>query len=296
MGGWATVASDAITHHKLISGFDMKISDLSKFLPLIFAGQFFNSLYQYTGSQDVVQRYQTTATMEETKKSLWTNGILAFITIPIFYGMGTVLFSFYNHAAMLPKGFNTSAIVPYFIVTKLPAGIAGLVIAAIFAAAQSTIASSLNAISSCGIVDFKQRFFNDKFKNVSDVALARWIIIISGLFSLAVAIYLLVGNTSETWNLFLAVTGLFGVFIAGIFAAGIFTEKANTVSAVIALIVAAGLTYYVQSLNISPFITSSVSFLTSFVVSYLVGLVTPQYRKDVTGLTVRTIDVEYTKK
>ena len=295
-GGWATVASDAITHHKLISGFDMKISDLSKFLPLIFAGQFFNSLYQYTGSQDVVQRYQTTATMEETKKSLWTNGILAFITIPIFYGMGTVLFSFYNHAAMLPKGFNTSAVVPYFIVTKLPAGIAGLVIAAIFAAAQSTIASSLNAISSCGIVDFKQRFFNDKFKNVSDVALARWIIIIFGLFSLAVAIYLLVGNTSETWNLFLAVTGLFGVPIAGIFAAGIFTEKANTVSAVIALIVAAGLTYYVQSLNISPFITSSVSFLTSFVVSYLVGLVTPQYRKDVTGLTAKTIDVEYTKK
>ncbi|MSE24791.1 Na+/proline symporter, partial [Lactobacillus curvatus] len=84
---------------------------------------------------------------------------------------------------------------PYFIVTKLPAGIAGLVIAAIFAAAQSTIASSLNAISSCGIVDFKQRFFNDKFKNISDVALARWIIVISGLFSLAVAIYLLVGNT-----------------------------------------------------------------------------------------------------
>lgn len=134
-GGWATVTSDAITHHKLISGFDMKVSDLSKFLPLIFAGQFFNSLYQYTGSQDVVQRYQTTATMEETKKSLWTNGILAFITIPIFYGMGTVLFSFYNHAAVLPKGFNTSAVVPYFIVTKLPAGIAGLVIAAIFAAA-----------------------------------------------------------------------------------------------------------------------------------------------------------------
>ena len=89
---------------------------------------------------------------------------------------------------------------------------------------------------------------------------------------------------------------MFGVPSAGIFAAGIFTEKANTVGAVIALIVAAGLTYYVQSLNISPFITSSVSFLTSFVVSYLVGLVTPQYRKDVTGLTAKTIDVEYTKK
>ncbi|WP_353803327.1 sodium:solute symporter family transporter, partial [Acinetobacter baumannii] len=122
----------------------------------------FNSLYQYTGSQDVVQRYQTTGSVEETNKSLWTNGILALITIPLFFGMGTILFSFYRHTGSLPKGFNTSAIVPYFVITQMPAGVAGLVIAGIFAAAQSTIASSLNAISSCAVTDFKQRFFGDK--------------------------------------------------------------------------------------------------------------------------------------
>ncbi len=73
--------------------------------------------------------------------------------------MGTVLFSYYSNMETLPEGFNTSAIVPYFIVTTLPVGIAGLLIAAIFAACQSTISSSLNSISACITVDFKQRFF-----------------------------------------------------------------------------------------------------------------------------------------
>ncbi|WP_283581491.1 sodium:solute symporter [Ligilactobacillus hohenheimensis] len=292
-GGWATIASDAVQHGKLFSHMDWQISDLSKFIPLIFAGQFFNSLYQYTGSQDVVQRYQTTSSLKEANKSLWTNGLLAFITIPIFYGMGTVLYSFYHHVAVLPHGFNTSALVPYFIVKELPAGIAGLVIAAIFAAAQSTIASSLNAISSCAIVDFKQRFFADKLKNVKDVTLARWIICIAGLFSLAIAIYLLAGNTSGTWDLFLAVTGLFGVPIAGIFAAGIFTTKANSFSAILGLVISAALTYYVQSLMVSPFIVSCVSFIVAFLVCYLVGWITPKFSKNIRGLTAKTIDDDY---
>ena len=58
--------------------------------------------------------------MEETKKSLWTNGVLALISAPIFYGMGTMMYSFYQHQETLPKGFNTSSIVPYFILTEMP--------------------------------------------------------------------------------------------------------------------------------------------------------------------------------
>lgn len=295
-GGFGTLVNDVATHQKFFSAADVNYHDLSKFIPLILAGQIFNSLYQYTGSQDVVQRYQATGSVEETKKSLITNGWLAFITIPLFFGMGTVLFSFYQHAGSLPGDFNTSAIVPYFIITQLPAGVAGLVIAAIFAAAQSTISSSLNAISACAITDFKQRFFADKLKGIKDVALARIIIIISGLLGLAVAIYLLVGNTSETWNLFLAITGMFGVPIAGIFAVGIFTKRANAMGALLGLIISIVLTYFIQKVSVSPFITSSVSFISSFVITYLLSLCTPKYNKDVTGLTSATINEAYVEK
>ncbi|MCH4172693.1 MAG: sodium:solute symporter [Lactobacillus sp.] len=295
-GGFSTVFQDISTHQKVLSGADFNVHDLSKFVPLILAGQIFNSLYQYTGSQDVVQRYQTTGSMAEAKKSLYTNGLLALITIPLFFGMGTILFSFYQHAGSLPKGFNTSAVVPYFIITEMPAGVAGLVIAGIFAAAQSTIASSLNAISSCAVTDFKQRFFDDKLKGLKDVTLARIIIIVAGMLSLSVAIYLLMGNASQTWNLFLTVTGIFGVPIAGIFAVGIFTKRANTTGVLIGLVCSVGLSFYVQSLNISSLLVACTAFISSFVLSYGISLLVPGKLKNIKGLTVTTIKEDYVRE
>lgn len=230
-GGPGKIAQVAVDNSKFLSAKDWNPNNLAMFIPVIFAGQFFNSMYQYTASQDVVQRYQTTPSIKATAKSLWTNGWLAIVTIFVFFGMGTFLYCYYHTMGSLPKGFNTSAIVPYFVITKIPAGLAGLIIAGIFAAAQSTIASSLNAISSCFVTDFKQRYFDKKWK-MNDVTLARIIIVIAGVFSLGIAIYLLMGNASQTWNIFLSITGLFGVPVAGIFAAGIFTKSANRVSAV----------------------------------------------------------------
>ncbi|KRL65600.1 sodium:solute symporter [Companilactobacillus versmoldensis] len=295
-GGFGTVVSDAVSGDKFFSVKDWNPGDLTKFIPLIFAGQFFNTLYQYTGSQDVVQRYQTTATQKETNKSLWTNGFLALITIPLFFGMGTVLFSFYKNVGTLPHGFNTSAIVPYFVVTRIPAGIAGLVIAAIFAAAQSTIASSLNAISSCVVTDFKQRFFNHRLKSISDVTLARIIIIVTGLFGLGMSIYLLIGNASKTWDLFLTVTGLFGVPIAGIFAAGIFTKRSNTFGAVLGLILSVIATVFVQQNSDSSLIVATVAFITSFIFTYLISFFAPKkYVHNVVGLTASTVKETYVK-
>ena len=161
-------------------------------IPIIFIGSIFNNLHQYTASQDIVQRYQTTGSISSTNKSLWTNGLLAFITIPIFYGMGTVLYSFYNNVTSLPEGFNTSAIVPYFILTQIPPFVGGLLIAAIFAA-QSTISSSLNSISACVVVDLKQRF--SKTNNTkNDVLLARIIIILAGVFGTLASLYLINQN------------------------------------------------------------------------------------------------------
>src|SRR5699024_6600673 len=221
----------------------------------IFLGNVFNSLQQYTASQDVVQRYQTTDSIKSTNRSLWVNGILALVTIPIFYGMGTVLYSFYKNMEALPEGFNTSAVVPYFIVTSLPAGIAGLLIVAIFAACQSTISSSLNSISACVITDFKQRFFGSASSRY-DVWMARLSIIGAGIIGVGAALYLVNTNRDETWNLFLDVMGLFGVPIAGIFALGIFTKRANAPGVLLGLFLSAITSYFVQQTDLTPFTVS----------------------------------------
>lgn len=293
-GGFSTVISDAISDDKLITASNFQFGTAAAAIPIIFLGSIFNNLHQYTASQDVVQRYQTTGSIKETNKSLWTNGVLALITIPIFYGMGTVLYSYYNNVEALPAGFNTSAIVPYFIVTSLPVGIAGLLIAAIFAACQSTISSSLNSISACITVDFKQRFFSKEKSN--DVALARWVIIIAGILGLAAALYLVSTNRDETWNLFLAITGLFGVPIAGIFALGIFTKRANAPGVLIGLFLSAIASYFIQQTDLTPFAVSMVSFFTSFGFGYIASFFFPNSGKNITGLTIFTKNEEYVRE
>lgn len=79
------------------------------------------------------------------------------------FAIGSALFVYYQqHPQLLPAGFNTGGILPLFVVTEMPVGIAGLIIAAIFAAAQSSISSSLNSISSCFNSDIYQRLSHKK--------------------------------------------------------------------------------------------------------------------------------------
>lgn len=307
VGGFGNVAADAVAHKKILSNETLQWSFTAATVPIIFLGSIFNSLQQYTASQDVVQRYNTTKNQKETNKSLWTNGLLAFITIPIFYGMGTVLYSFYKgaHAAGSLPNFmnadvvgaaaNTTALVPYFILTSLPAGVAGIVIAAILAAAQSTISSSLNSISACVVVDIKQRFFG-KGNDQEDVRLARLVIIASGLLGTIAALYFIKANQKETWDLFLKFIGLFGVPIAGIFALGIFSKRANGTGALIGLLASAFSCYWIQGNTTwaaNPFVFSIFSFLSAVVFGYIFSLIFKKDKKNIDGLTIYTKDQEY---
>ena len=114
-------------------------------IPVLMIGFLFANIQQFTASQDVVQRYIVTDSIEETKRTLITNAKLVAIIPIFFFAIGSALFVYYKqNPNLLPEGFNTGGILPLFIVTEMPVGIAGLIIAAIFAAAQSSISSSLH--------------------------------------------------------------------------------------------------------------------------------------------------------
>lgn len=300
-GGLATVATDAAADDKFISADNWKFGGAAAAIPIVFLGSVFNNLHQYTASQDVVQRYQTTDSPKSTIRSLIVNGFLALLTIPLFYGIGTVLFSYYQHAEALPEDFNTSALVPYFAVTALPAGISGLLIAAIFAAAQSTISSSLNSISACVTVDLRDRFFPRKDGQArTGVGFSRLVIVIVGTLSVLAALYLAATDQSQTWDLFLAITGLFGVPLAGVFALGIFTKRANTVGVLSGLVLGAAVAWYVQDITgLSPFVVSTVAFIGAMVFGYVISLFTGGRHSidhDVLPLTIYGKKAQYTRR
>lgn len=288
--GMGTLISDAMENKKIISVDNWKLNSAAAAIPIIFLGNIFNNLHQYTASQDVVQRYQASDSMKETKKALWMNGALALISAPLFYGMGTMLYSFYSHESTLPEGFNTSSIVPYFILTEMPPFVAGILIAAIFAAAQSTISSSLNSISACLSVDIKHRFFG-KGEEKSEVAFARWMIILAGLFGFGMSLYLIAADSNDLWDLFLLVTGLVGVPLAGVFAVGIFTKRTNTFGVIVGLILGIIIAYIFNGVGggNSPFFVSIISFVVAFIFSYIVSIIVPGEKKDIKGLTIYDI-------
>src|SRR5699024_1665417 len=167
---------------------------------------------------------------------------------------------------------------------------AGLLIAAIFAAAQSTISSSLNSISACISVDIKHRFFGKKNEK-SEVGFARWMIILAGLFGFGMSLYLIAADSNDLWDLFLLVTGLVGVPLAGVFAVGIFTKRTNTFGVIVGLILGIIIAYIFNGVGggNSPFFVSIISFVVAFIFSYIVSIIVPGEKKDIKGLTIYDI-------
>lgn len=289
-GGFATVLQDVSADGKFFVKSDFNFSLVKATVPIILLGQIFNTLYQYTASQDIVQRYTTTTNKKEIAKSIWTNSLLSLITIPCFYGMGTILYSFYKHSQTLPQGFNTSALVPYFVLTEIPAGIAGLIIAAIFAASQATIASSLNSTAACVVVDFQKRFMKNKSDEMS-MKITHWTIIIVGIFSLLVTLLLIKLHSSDMIDTYLSLFGLFGVPIAGTFALGIFSKRANGFGAVVGLLITSVACYIIQTSGVNALLVSIIGFVGSMILGYIFSFFKKD-NKDITGLTLYTLDQE----
>ncbi|MBM4036157.1 MAG: sodium/solute symporter, partial [Planctomycetes bacterium] len=123
----------------------------------------FQTVRIYGTQQDMTQRYMTTASTRKANASVWI-AILLYIPLGFgFYFIGSALFAYYTTVpdatvpALVANG-RADAIYPYFVASRLPAGVAGIVIAAIFAAAMSSIDALMNSSSTVCIEDFYRRF------------------------------------------------------------------------------------------------------------------------------------------
>ena len=139
-------------------------TDFTQKLTLWFILQtIFETIRIYGTQQDMTQRYMTTESTAKANRSVWI-AILGYIPLGyIFYFIGTALFVYFtvNHDPnfdMLKTMGRRDAIYPYFVVKHLPVGLSGVIIAAIFAAAMSSIAASMNSSATVCVEDFYKRF------------------------------------------------------------------------------------------------------------------------------------------
>lgn len=241
--GVKTLARD----NKFIPLDTYKWSWIEASMPGVFIGSIFSSMYQYIGSQDVVQRYNSAKDEKELRKSLLLNIWITIPTIIIFYGMGSVFFLFFSKNGLpLELQNNLQVMVPYFIVRYLPVGISGIVLAAIFAAAQSTISSSLNSSATCFITDILgglKRELTDKKKFLyGQVASAS-----VGILGTLVAFYMTKNGQGDIFLIFNSLVGLFGGPVAGVFLLGIFFKKSKNIDAILGFISSLIVMFYLSN-------------------------------------------------
>ncbi|WNM13637.1 sodium:solute symporter family transporter [Mesomycoplasma ovipneumoniae] len=231
-----------------------KISAASGGMFLLFLGKYVETIFSYTASQDIVQRYKTSKFISGTNKTIYINAILTLITIFVFYGVGSMLYSYFKS-----QGFDVDAknsidqivgrqgaannqLLSFFIIKVLPTGLSGLIIAAVFAASQSTISSSMNSLVNVIVSDFIQpiRKFRKKapIKDRIMLIISKILITFFGIQGMLVAFLLTYSGQTNLFDLFLAIVGLFGVPIGAIYMLGILTRRTNSFGAVLGISVA----------------------------------------------------------
>lgn len=281
-GGVATLVEHSRAANKLhILDFSF---DLSKptFWVVMFGGLASN-LITYTSDQSIIQRYMTTSDERGSIKGIWLNGWMSAPASLLFYFVGAALFAYYseNPANLDVTMTNSDSIFPYYIMYALPTGVAGLLIAAIFAATMSTLSSNINAVSNALTVDFYQRLTG---KNNS-IVWAKAISFGVGIVGTVVAAWLSFSRIESIFDEFQTIVGLFVSGLGGFFAMGIFTKRISAVGALVGMVGSAIILAMISRTNIHFLLYGLIGFTSSIVIAWLVSLSIPN-QKNIDGLTI----------
>ncbi|WP_052181113.1 sodium:solute symporter family transporter [Alistipes sp. ZOR0009] len=260
--------------------------DLTKptFWVVMFGG-LASSLITYTSDQSIIQRYMTTSDERGSIRGIWLNGWLSAPASLLFYFVGAALFAYYSENPMNldVTMTNSDSIFPYYIMYALPSGVAGLMIAAIFAATMSTLSSNINAVSNALTVDFYQRLTGKH----NSVVLAKIISFGVGFLGVTVAIWLSKTSVESIFDEFQTIIGLFVSGLGGFFAMGIFTKRISTVGAIAGLIGSGLILFFIQQTQIHFLIYGLIGFVSSFVLAWCVSIFIPN-KKNLDELTIHT--------
>ena len=246
-GGWESVQAVAQGLHKF-QVFDASVLthwpylNFSKPYTLwagIIGGAFLTTASHGT-DQLIVQRLLAARNQRQSILALLSSGVAVFFQFGLFLFVGVMLFAYYR----VPSASfgRADRIYPTFIVSRMPHGIAGLLIAAILAAAMSNLSAALNSLSSSSIMDFYLRFrvgarsgSNQEMNEAARLRLARlatlgWAIV---LFGLAILALHRVGRVVEVG---LQIASVAYGSLLGVFLLGALTRRANQPGAMVGML------------------------------------------------------------
>jgi solute:Na+ symporter, SSS family len=257
---------------------------------VVIIGGLANTLITFTSDQSVVQRYMTTKDERATGRSIWLNGILSVPVSVVFFLLGTGLFAFYssNPERLALTNPNIDATFPQFIVGELPAGMAGLLIAAIFAAAMSTLSSNINSVAAVITSDFYKLLARQPSRR-NIMFTARISGVVAGITGIIFALMLATWDIASLWDQFNVFLGLLTGGLGGLFLMGVFFDRISAGSALTGLIGGIAVLAYVQNATeLSFLLYGAIGMTASLMFALFASLFFPN-QKPIKGYTYSTM-------
>ena len=259
------------------------------------------NLQNFGIDQSYIQRYIASKNDKEARKSVWLGGLLYLPVSAVFFFIGTGLYSFYKvhpdylqevrtqvaQQQLLQQGIDSEQegypsklaeqaslltdkdigdkIFPHFIGRMLPPGVTGLLIAAIFAAAMSTVSTSLNSSATLIATDWYQRFIDRNASEKRFMSAIYTATILWGLLGTGLSLLLI--NVTSALDAWWILSGILGGGMLGLFLLGLISRKANNPIAATAVVL--GL-LVITWMTLSPRIESCPQFLQSHFHAFLI--------------------------
>ncbi|KGJ49319.1 sodium:solute symporter [Clostridium sp. NCR] len=275
-GGFGTVVDTLATGEKFLGQndvlFDPNILKTSVFI--IFVGAGLNTFSSYVSSQDIVQRFTTTTDLKQLKKMTYGNGVLSIGLATVFFLIGTCLFIFYNQNPELAQTVKQDQIFASYIAYQLPVGVTGILLAAIYAASQSTLSTGLNSVATSWTLDI-QTLISKDMSFEKQTKIAQYISLGVGILSIGVSIVLANGEIKSAYEWFNSFMGLVLGVLAGIFVLGAFCKNATKFGAYAGFVVSAIIVVYLKYNvpEVSSWAYSLITITTSVVVGQIASMI-----------------------
>ncbi len=175
------------------------------------------ALRSLLADQNYVQKYCSVPTEREAKRSIWIAMLIYIPLTAVFLYIGTTLFAFYSGGDELAQAgiVKGDQVFPYFIATQVPAGLKGLIIAAILAAAMSTVDSALNCSATVLLLDFHKRYFNPDIGERASMIFLRLGTVVWGLLGTGAALLMI--RAKSILDVWWQISGIFGGALLGLF-------------------------------------------------------------------------------
>lgn len=237
-GGWTEVSRLAHSEGNKLAIFNFHFNWHEPYLfwSGLVGGAFLNTASHGT-DQLIVQRLLAVRNRRQSQAALLSSGLIILLQFTLFLVVGVVLFAFYQHFPPPHAFARADQIFPTFVVTQLPRGLAGLLIAAIIAAAMANLSAAFNSLASSSVMDFYKPFVRPNATEKHYLAVSRAVTLGWGAVLVVIALVAQLLHRSVL-ELALTIASVPYGSMLGIFLLGVLTKRANSRGALTGALVA----------------------------------------------------------